>query len=269
VIAASRHRRPPRIYRLGRLFRRLRWVAAIALAVYVATAAYSASELRPSSAGETTASGPGSQLTVEGYVNLSNPGWYPVNAIVLESRVALPNGTSIAHASSPTVGVAPGSHATIAVSLPVNLSHPGPIATLLTNDVSLLGETWANATYAGLFDVSVRSNWTYSWGAPFANLAVMPGSPVLANRTVVVPVRTTFENHAPFDDRGTIVFSVLTAQGSSCASGSFSVDVPRGGTFDQTVNATAPVGCDPSGGSLTAVYSGPGISLELPTEKIP
>jgi hypothetical protein len=269
VTPATVRPRRPALYRAASAFIWLRWAAAVALAVYVATAAYSASELRPASSGVTTTAISGVELEVRGFVNLSNPGWYPVNSLVLQSRIALPDGAPVANGSSPVIVVAPSSTATVAVPLVVALTDAGPLVFLATHDTRLVAKTWANATYAGLFRISARSDWNYSWGAPFAGLGVVPGTPVQANGTFELPVRATFENHAPFADRGTLGFSVTSAAGAICTSGSFALDVPSQGSYDRTVYVPISTTCDPSHGQVRAHFVGPNFDLALPPEPIP
>ena len=129
---------------------------------------------------------------------------------------------------------------------------------------------WVNATYASIFVIQLSGGANYSWGAPFSGFMAVPGAPALeSNGTVLVPVTVSFSDRASFADDGTIAFTVETAAGGTCATGSIPINVPGGSGMYQTFSFYAPASCDPSGGSIHSTYTGSGLDVALPNEAIP
>lgn len=268
--------RPPPLYRLSRLLRRLGVVALVVLLVYVAIAGYSATQIHVASIGRSvTAQAQAKSVTVTAGIEIDNHGWVPIQDVSLVTFVWFPDGGGlIAQAASPVVNIDAESSVTVPVTLtvPLNLSstaRDGGIS-LLTHSLNLPADTWANATFAGLATLQLSDDTAVPWGAPFYELNVTVGTPsVAANGTTTVRAEVFYINQAPFTEIGTLHFSLDTAGGTSCASNQLAIDVPQNATFDQTVTATIPASCDLSGGSVRASYSGDGLNVAFPSEPIP
>ena len=264
-------RRPPALYRVSRLIRRLGLVALVLIIAFVATAAYSATEVRPHLGnGFGTPSTSSGNNTVEfgQSINVTNPGFYSLTAlsVALEARDGA--GALLARGGSPVETVGPGGTVVLPLSIWVPLSTRASF--LVTHDAQLPVETWANATYASLFSLRINSSFNLSWGAPFFGFNATPSSVTpQPNGTALVAVMVAWQDHAGFDDVGTFTYDVRSAGGSSCASGSEPVDVASQSSYQNTLQFWLPASCNPSGGEVTSSFSGAGLSVNLPPEAIP
>ncbi|MCI4317838.1 MAG: hypothetical protein L3J96_04805 [Thermoplasmata archaeon] len=265
--------KPPALYRLSRLLRRVSIVVLVLIIVYLASSVYSASKLNPGNitkANSRTSILPNGTVQLVTAVNLTNPGYYPINSFSLSVRVEMPAGALLAWGSSPPASVAPASTASIPiiVNFPVNFN--GAQQTLLTHDVQLPTHFWVNVTFASLLTAALSIGSNISWKAPFFGFNATVGTPEPnANGTATIPVTITFDNHAQFGATGNLTFTVRSAGGATCGSGSAPVDDHAGVHFDQTVNVVGAGSCDPRGGTLTGRFTGDPWSFSLPSESIP
>lgn len=263
--------RPPPLWRAHRILRRLGFVAVVFFILFVVSAVYFATEVHPdlsevdhprrTIAGNNT-------LELVAPVNLSNPGIYALTDVSVSTEARLGDGSFLARGGSPSTDLAPGA----SVSLPISIYIPLKVedGTLLTHDQTLNVTTWANATYASIFTVRLQITSNQSWGAPFFGFNATPQSPVpQSNGTVLAPVSIQFQNHASFGIAGTLTLTVLTAGGGSCATTQLNVDAPAGQGYSQDANFYLTAGCNPSGGSVSAAYSGDGLTYAFPPEPIP
>jgi len=198
---------------------------------------------------------------------LTNPGLFPIQQFALHFRIL--NGSDIPLFSST---VSSGSIAARASSvLPIDLYVPLTTAgtSLLTENQYLQWNVWGNATYGYLFPVSIGVQTARSWGAPFDNLSAEIGTPGAANGSETIPVTVTFSNDASFADAGTLVFQVVPVAGSTCAEGSFVMNVPPGDPYSSTEQVPIASGCDFLGGHVTAEFVGSGYTVPFPPEAIP
>lgn len=268
--------RPPALYRVSRLLRRLGIVALVVLLVYIGIAGYSATRIHVDSIGKSvTAQTQGKSVTVTAGIQVDNGGWVPIQDVSIVTFVWFPDGGGlIAQATSPTFDIDAGSSVTVpvTVTVPLNLTstaEDGGIS-LLTHSLNLPAETWANATFAGLATLHLSDGAAVPWGAPFFRLNVTVGSPVVApNGSATANVQVFFINQAPFTEAGTLHFAVRSASGAPCGANQLVLNVPQNATFDQTTTVTVPAGCDPAGGTVTAGYAGSGLNVGFPPEPIP
>lgn len=212
---------------------------------------------------------PNGTIEVSGSFTLANPGFYPIRGFELSARIA--NGTDVLLGTvrvGPTT-IAAGATGLFPVALFLPISSTGPAESLLTEDQYLDVNAWGNTTYAYLFPLSVSLAETRSWGAPFEGFHASIGTPTLGNGGVTVPVTVTFSNHASLVEVGTLSFVIESSTLADCGGGSFSLDVPPGGLYDQTQDVTLSSGCSPSGGQLLATYSSSSGTTVLPPEAIP
>lgn len=254
----------PFLWRASRLFRILSLLWILVLVVFLLTVAYSGSQLRPGSeAGPNTpptVSG-NDTVTLSGTLNVSNPGWYPLNDVTLFTLVDDANGSLLATGGSPETTVGAGGVTTVPFTISIALDARSSARALLTHDAVLPSTTWANATYVGLFQVGVVVPQNVSWGAPLANLSVRAGTPTAqSNGTEAVPLTITFADHAKFPVDGRAVYT-LSSNGASCSSGSVPVNVVGGQSFDRTTTAYLGPGCSAAGATLTLRFVGSGWAL--------
>jgi hypothetical protein len=278
----SRPSRPP-LNRLARAFRVAGIVALVLVFVYVGVAVYSASQLRGAGSSQKGDNGSGNSnptlttlasngsVVVTTSINLTNPGFLPINSIQVSAVVEMLGGPVIAHGGSPVISVAPGQTATIPVTFYIPpLSPSGPGAMLATHDANLPLSVWVNVTYASVFGVGVNTTSNYTWGAPFAGLNATLGAPApQGNGTVEIPVQLSFQDHANYADTGTISARISSASGQVCADPSTGIDVAASSAYQQTLDVFVSSGCDPSGGSYVIQFQGPGYQVTLPSEPIP
>jgi len=265
-------RTPPPLYRLSRLFRRLSLLVLVVTIVFLATVAYSAVRFvqsSPERGGYAAQFASNGTVAVTGSVELSNPGFYPVDGFTLGLRVLNSSGWFLGEIHAGPVTLAPGVATTVPLALYLPVVAGTPAESLLVADQDLTVGVWGNTTYAYLFPISVHFSQTKFWGAPFSNLTVTPGSPTLENGSVVVPVTVTFANHATFTEFGTLNFQVFPASGPACGSSSFALNVLPGARFDQTENVGLSAGCSIAGGHVDATFASGGTVLPLPSESLP
>ncbi|MGI0132493.1 MAG: hypothetical protein ACREDK_05305 [Thermoplasmata archaeon] len=262
--------RPP-LYRLSRAFRALALAVLVALLLYVATAAASAAQVRPSDVhqgGSTTDVLANGTIVVDAAVNFTNPGYFPIDSIAIAAAVHQPDGSKLGVGSSPPVRVGPGATATIPLTVVLPLQFTGTEAALLTHDAQLPSAYWVNVTYAALFTAEVEVTSNLTWGAPFEALNATLGAPVIAsNGTVTVPAEVTFENHARFAVSGTLTVRLAASNGTTCGEGRLPISAPSGAHFDRVVDVT--VTCDARGGTVYAAFAGSPWTVALPPERIP
>ncbi|HKS59187.1 MAG TPA: hypothetical protein VJS68_00220 [Thermoplasmata archaeon] len=263
----------PGLYRLARLFRVFSALALVGLILFVAVATYSAVRYHPTGSYQSNWSGlqfSGAAITGQTRLNLSNPGYFALDGVEIQSTVRYPNGTLLAQLAAPPVNLPPNGNISIPLTLNIPLGVAGAPSQLLTHDLALNSSSTLSAQYAALFDLSLALSHTLTWGAPFFAFAANVGAPVvLGNGSVVVPVTLSWANHASFDEQGTIAAQAVSPGGSICASTTFNVNVVSGGGFNQSQSVPVRPGCNPSGGTLEASFTGSGFSFSLPSEPIP
>ena len=272
VSAVPTHRTPPGIYRAARA---LRWVSAIVFilvilfAVSVGYSAFEVARSSPQSHGLSASFAPNGTVEIGGSFSLSNPGFYPIEGFELTARIVNASGVFLGQLATGPTTIAPSSDQSFPIALYIPVSETGPAVSLLTVDQYLAVDAWANATYAYLFPISVSLSESRSWGAPFEGLTVTVGTPMAAGGGVAVPVTVSFSNHAAFAQDGVLAFVIESSSFANCGSGSYTVDVPPGGYFDQTQNVDLSAGCSPAGGEVLSTFTTGGTVVPLPPEPIP
>jgi hypothetical protein len=254
----------PGLWRLARALRRLAILWFVVVAVFLASVAYSGSQLRPENESgpntPPTVSG-NDTITLTGSLNVSNGGWYPLTNVELFTEVDNPNGTILASGGSPVVTISAGGTTQVPFTITLALDSRAAARDLLTQDATLPSITWANATYADLFHVQVVVPQNVTWGAPLFGLNVSAGTPVAeSNGTAGVPLTITFADHASFPVDGRAVYT-LRSGGAVCTTGGLPVAVGSGQSFDGTTTAYLGPGCAASGATLSLKFLGAGWAL--------
>lgn len=265
-------RQPPPLYRLARAFRRLAVIVVILVAIYLATAGYSAYELvrsSPQNGGYAAGFGANDTVSVTGSFDLSNAGYYPLSGLEVSLRVLNASGVFLGNLAAGPVTLSPQSTTSFPFALYLPIAAEGPAASLLTTDQYLTVGFWGNATYAYLFPISVHFDQSKYWGAPFADLSVVVGPPTVEGGQLVVPLTISFNNHSDFVEDGSLNLEVVEASGASCGGTSLPVAVTPGGFFDQTTSLSVAASCSTSGAVVKAAFVGNGFSVELPPEALP
>lgn len=266
------YHRPPPLYRLARLLRRLSLLVLVLLILFTASVVYSAAETAQSSSqlSNITASFQSNgTILLSSTLTLSNNGIYPVQGLGFDIVVTNASGFFIG-----AEGIGPGTlgsqqTASYPLNLYVPVSTTGPGPSLLTQDQTLPVRIWANATVGYLFPVELSFADNRSWGAPFEDLHFSVGPPTAMGGGESVPVELSFENHSPVEDVGTLQFAVESPGRVTCGSGSFALDVPAGNAYNQTTLVALTSGCSPAGGQVTSAYVTPSYTIVLPPESIP
>lgn len=254
----------PALWRLARLLRRLAVVWLVVVIVFLATVAYSGSQIRPKN--ETGPTSPptisgNNTITLTGSLNVSNPGWYPLTDLSVFTVVENPNGTILATGGSPAVTIGAGGTTRVPFTISLSLDARSEARALLTQDENLPSVTWANASYVGLFQVQVVVPLNVSWGAPLYGLSVAAGNPTLEpNGTAAVPLTVSFSDHSKFRVDGQAEYT-LRSNGVVCTSGALPVAVGPGQSYNGGTTAYLGSGCSPSGATLTLRFVGNGWAL--------
>ena len=265
-------RRPPRLYRLARLFGRLSVVVLVVLAVFLATALYSAAELvraSPQAGGYSAGFAPNDTVSISGKLSLSNPGLYPVSGFTLSLRVLNQSSVFLGAVAAGPVGLAPRSTTAFPIALYLPIVSDGPAESLLVQDQVLEVGVWGNATYAYLFPISVHFVQNQSWGAPFAGFRASASAPSGANGSVVGPLTISFTNHASFPESGSLDLVLRSPGGASCGTTAFALNVAPGAFYYQTRSVAIATGCSVAGGSVDPTFVGGGATIPLPPEALP
>lgn len=263
--------KPPTLYRVSRLVARIGVVVAIVIVAYIALTIYSASQIRVGSGGGTPSATVSQNIVnVTSGVQIDNGGFLSITDVSITSVVRYPDGSLLGVARSPTLTISPGANVTVPITITVPLSSSSQALVLLTHSVHLPTNTSANVTFGGLLTITVNDNSGFDWGAPFDSLNATAGTPTpQANGTVAVPIQITYTNRASFGEFGQLTYTVSSASGTPCASGSLPISVPSHQNFNQGITLFLSPSCSPSGGTIALAFSGAGLSLSLPPERIP
>ncbi len=262
--------RPPGLYRAARALRRLGTIALVLTVVFVAVVGISAVQIvksRPQVGTSSVALEPNGTVGYDTSFSLSNPTYFAIQSFGLQFRILNASGGLLLADGTPVTSIPAGSSATVPVTLFLPLS--AGTSSLLTVDQYLDWNVWGNATYGYLFPVSLQVATERAWGAPFANLTVSVGAPVMMGGTVEVPVTISFSDDASFADVGTLAFQVVSSGGAVCSSSSLVLDVPAGSPYTDTDDVPVASGCNPAGGEVQSQYIVNGASIPLPPEAIP
>lgn len=259
-------------YRAARRLRQLALVAAVVLVAFVGTLAYSASQIRPSSTLDTAheallANG---TLVLGAFLNISNPGPFPVDPVDVSASVYAPDGTPLANARGANVAIGAGGTTTIHLRLYFPLEALRSASSILTVSENLTAVSLVNATIGSLVSVVAEYDRNLSWGAPFDALTVTVSAPAPGpNRTTVANSTVSFTDQAAFPIAGNLVVTLVATGGVACGSAPVPAQVLRGAAFSRTVAVPLTAGCDPLGGTADISLHEPTFVLDLPSEPIP
>jgi len=261
---------PPGIYRAARALRRLSTIVLVLLVVFVAFVAYSAIQIvhaQPHLGTSNSTVEPNDTVDIATAFTLTNPTYFSIQQFALHFLIVNATNVVILDSRSNAIAIPAGGQADVPINLYVPLSAAGE--SLLTEDQYLDWNVWGNASYAYLFTVSIGEQTERAWGAPFDDLRVAVGAPVLVNGAEEVPVTVSFSNDATFALAGALNFQVVPPSGPDCAQGTFGLNVPSQTAYNQTQDVGIAAGCDPAGGEIDSEYVGNGFSVPLPPEPIP
>jgi hypothetical protein len=270
--APARALRPPPLYRLARWFRRFSLIALIVLILFLASVGYSAFQIvrsSPQSGGYSAEFAANDTIAVTGSLTISNPGWYPLSGFALALRVENASGDLLGDLNDGPATLAAGATTTLPITFYLPIASNSPAESLLVTDQDLAVGVWGNATDAYLFPVSVHFDQQKSWGAPFDDLQVAVGTPVLQGGSTVVPVTISFTNDASFAEVGSINLALVASNGAVCGGASYPLNVGPGEPYDQTQDIGLSNGCSIAGGSALATFTGDGATIPLPPEALP
>ncbi|MCI4358490.1 MAG: hypothetical protein L3J95_02685 [Thermoplasmata archaeon] len=236
-------------------------LAVVALAIFVLLSVYSVVQLRPgsvSSSHSSVAPGAANSVVFRTNVSVNNPGYFALDGLRISTLVRMPgtDGVVIATGSSPEVSIAGGHQGEVPIELTVPISSQVD-GILLTHDMQLPGWAWVNATYAGVYSIGLILPRNISWGAPFANLSVVSGTPSLQmNGTVAVPLTVSFSDDSSFAVGGVIRYQVQDSAGQPCTSGAFPVTANSHTSFQGGTVVYLPPSCQGPGSSIAVSFQG-------------
>ena len=274
-------RSPSALYRFAQVLRVLAILALVFLVLFLATVAFSAVQLGEGIAKKAgtlphseSATVVGTDILVNVTFQIPNQGYYNVRGLTL---VAIFTNTTIQSTPLAVVTAGPATipghgQGNVTLLTAFDMANPaGPF--LLLNDALVQGALYLNATYAAIVPVNLVIGFNYHWGAPFANLSYVLGTPMPeGNGTVAIPVTISFENHTPdLSITGSLAVTVTEPNGTVCTRQTFPVETHEGPvTLPETFYA--PESCPLSGDTVTSVFTSPGpppFSINLPSETIP
>jgi hypothetical protein len=273
--------KPSALYRFAQVLRVLAILALVFLVLFLATVAFSAVQLGEGIAKKSgslqhseSATIVGTDILVNVTFPIPNQGYYNVRGLTLVAIFTNQTiqSTPLAVTTGGPANIPGHGQGNVSLLTSFDMSNPaGPF--LLLNDALVQGELFLNATYAAIVPVNLVVGFNYHWGAPFANLSYVLGTPVpQENGTVAIPVTISFENHTPgLAITGNVAVTVTQPNGTVCTRQTFPVETHEGPvTLPETFYA--PESCSFSGDTITSVFTSPGpppFSINLPTETIP
>jgi hypothetical protein len=274
-------RKPSALYRFAQVLRVLAILALVFLVLFLATVAFSAVQLGEGIAKKSgslqhseSATIVGTDILVNVTFPIPNQGYYNVRALTLVAIFTNQTiqSTPLAVTTGGPANIPGHGQGNVSLLTSFDMSNPaGPF--LLLNDAVVQGELFLNATYAAIVPINLVVGFNYHWGAPFANLSYILGTPVpQKNGTVAIPVTISFQNHTPgLAITGNVAVTVTQPNGTVCTRQTFPVETHEGPvTLPETFYA--PGSCSFSGDTISSVFTSPGpppFSLTLPTETIP
>jgi hypothetical protein len=270
----------PPLYRAWKVLQLLSTLVVVGVVLFTIAAAYSAGEMvvhglgassGPDSAGPTVRLGStleGSSLAETLGFPIPNHGFLPIDGISVTGGLA--NGTNgtipVGTVSGGPVSVPAGSTGNLTLVAMVSLE--GPVGLYLdTHNGSLGTDVWLNVSYAYLYGLAVRVNFTLPWTPPFANLTFVAAPFVpQPNGTNATNVTVGFGDLAPgLDLAGTLGAQFVDALGTACASMEFPIHAGNG-----LVSVTEPAWfartCPATGEVVSSTFSSPTSSVALPAE---
>ncbi len=271
-----RRRRPP-LYRLARYLRWSAVLAAILVVVFLISTAVSAVEFAsglhvttPKSGGYEFNYTQSTGFTAAFEANVTNAGLYPL-VLDLTTVAYTPQGPLVPRTTTGVVTLTPGGRATT-IGFKLQIPESTLVSTegnLLLNNTPVWGNVWFNGSYAYIyqFGFAVAANGT--WGAPFENLTVVPGTPSTSSGETTVPVTVNYTNNAIFQLAGNVTIQVVD-NGADCGPlVELPVDTPSHQGFREVVNLTGPSSCMVPGASVSAAFLVGPASLPLLTARFP
>ncbi len=265
-------RRPPPLYRLARGLRRVGLIVLVLLVLGLAVEVYSVSKVVGSSPGSSGFSAqflPNETFELAGTFHVPNSGPLPITDFRLHLRLLDAAASYLGGATGGPITLAGGSNTSVPIVVYLPFAAGGAVSSLLTEDQTLTVQLWANGTYGYLFPAGIATSTTDTWGAPFANYQVATAAAGPGNGTSELAVTISYQNHAGFDEVGSLDFAVLSERGTTCGTGSLPVDVPAQGSFNEQQTVAIASGCAPAGGSVTAALLAPDdVVVPLPAEAV-
>ena len=178
----------------------------IALAAFIASAAYSIKDLGFSLGEPKIATGPNRTMVVSLPLHISSNGYFTLRELNLTTAFSTVEGSVLSETSTFLPAIPPGKNVTILHNATLDIeSLLEKEDTYLFEDGNLTLSLAAALNFAELIPTRLSTNITYPWGAPLHNFALSQPSFDLFSATqarVTVPI--SFENHAPFDLNGNI-----------------------------------------------------------------
>ncbi len=270
-----RRQRPP----LSRLARYLRWcsaLAAVGVVLFLLSTVVSGVEFASglavttppggAYAFNTTAQG---EFVADFAVNLTNAGIYPA-VLDLTTVARTPQGLLVPYSTTGAVTFAPGGRSTrfgISVVIPeTTLQADG--ARLLLDNTTISGDVWLNGSYAWIYQIGFTVVLNGTWGAPFSNLTVKPGTPTIAEGQTTVSATIDYRNNAFFAVGGNLTFQVVDG-GTDCGPPvNLPVDTPSDTNFTGELNLTGPTSCMVPGAEVDASYTLGTLNIPLPPSRL-
>jgi hypothetical protein len=213
-------------------------ILSLIIVFFVATAAYSATQLSliikspqmlPSSEG----------INFSLPFSITNNGYYELADLNVTTRVTDANGTLLDQSETIIPSIPKGATVNSTHTVPVNFEDIMAIdyVPLLLNDSTFNVELFGAINFARAIPIQVSANTTIPWGAPLSNFSV--GSPSIStfNSThgeATIPL--SFVNHAVLDLTGTLRLEFLSVSREVIAFGETAVNVPSGASFSGEIN---------------------------------
>jgi hypothetical protein len=195
------------------------WVLWVFLAIFAASALYSANDV-DFSVGEMTA-----VLSEDGEVSvfipmrMVNNGYYTLESFNVSTRVLDEQGSVIARAVTFVPLIERNEAVSMTQEVRLNLTEVLQICkALLFNDTELQVNKVISMTAAGVISVRASGTDIFGWGAPLSNFMVgEPEYVMFSNLSSAAQVRVSvplsFENHAFFDVNGSMRVRVYNSAG--------------------------------------------------------
>jgi hypothetical protein len=192
------------------------------------------------SVGSPTTSTAGGVTRISVPITLTNRGYFSLSGIDVQLTVSDSSGARLINGTVGPVAVSPGQTETFDAALVLDTSKltPAELQALATTSQNLTVSATLSASEPPFVGVSGAVTASLKWGAPVSGLK--EGAPTFSqynSTTIEASVPVSFTNaNAYYTISGEGSIAILNSGGGVVGTGSVSLDVPPGASFDQAVD---------------------------------
>jgi hypothetical protein len=226
----------------------------ILLVAFIALAVYSVKDMNFDFGEPQFSTSPDGQLMFSLPLYIDNRGYCSLKEFNLSTVFSDAEGAEISRANTYVPVIPHGESTTIVHNVTLStasLLQNGEQYLFDDNDLNV--SVTAGLTFAELLPAQISTNFTFPWGAPFANFALgEPSYGRFDSTSGAVRVPMSFENHAAFDVVGSIRMELYDGGDSLLSESQTLIQVAQGSSYEGSVEFQVPL----EAASLSAARSG-------------